>query len=65
MIFSAESIQNRYTNYVATKEMSIKVKNEEPVTCKNDNRGQLIYKENEGNVEICHQQQWKKIASSN
>ena len=44
--------------------MSINIQNEEPITCKSDNRGQLIYKENEGNVEICHQQQWKKIASS-
>ena len=64
IFFSAESFQNRYTNYVANKEMSIEIQNEEPLTCKNDNRGQLIYKENEGNVEICHQQQWKKIASS-
>ena len=44
--------------------MSIKIQNEEPFTCKNDNSGQLVYKENEGNIEICHQQRWKKIASS-
>ena len=44
--------------------MSIEIQNEEPLTCKNDNKGQLIYNENEGNIEICHQQQWKKIASS-
>ena len=64
MIFSAESIQNRYISCVVSKDMSIEIQNEDPLTCKNDNRGQLIYKENEGNIEICHQQQWKKIASS-
>ena len=42
----------------------MKIQNEEPLTCKNDNRGQIIYKENEGNVEICHQQQWKTFATS-
>ena len=64
VFLSAESFQNRYINHVVNKEMSIKIQNEEPFACKNDNRGQLIYKENEGNVEICLQQQWKKIASS-
>ena len=62
--FSAEGMQNLYVNYVSNKEISVKIQNDEPLTCENDNRGQLIYKENEGNVEICHQQQWKRIASS-
>ena len=64
LFFSAESFQNRYISHVVNKDMSFEIQNEEPLTCKNENRGQLIYKENEGNVEICHQQQWKKIASS-
>ena len=42
----------------------MKIQNEEPLTCKNDNRGQIVYKEDKGNVEICHQEQWKTFATS-
>ena len=60
--FLAKSIPSQYVKIIS-KETSLQ--NDEPLTCKNDNRGQIIYKEDEGNVEICHQEQWKKFATSN
>jgi len=58
-----ENFHNHYIKYAVNNEMSLQ--NEEPLTCKIDNRGQLIYREDEGDVEICDQQQWKKIATTN
>ena len=40
------------------------LQNDELLSCKNYNIGQIVYKEDEGNVEICHQEQWKKFATS-
>ena len=55
--FAAETHHEHFVNFEEY--------DDEPTTCSSENQGQLTYRKDEGNLEMCEGAKWTRLATSN
>ena len=57
IFFAAETHHEHFVNFEEY--------DDEPTTCSSENQGQLTYRKDEGNLEMCEGAKWTRLATSN